>query len=411
MPDRPPAPVRRLPRWSEVRPLLGFQPPAIGTEARLARAATIGDLRNLARRRTPRSVFDYTDGAADDESALTRCRDLYAAAEFSGRVLNDIARIDLTATVLGEQVAMPLVLGPTGFTRMMNHEGETAVAHEARRAGLAYTLSTMGTTPLERVAEVAGPSPHWFQLYLWQDRPASIELIERAKAAGYSSLVVTVDTAVAGNRLRDVRNGLTIPPRLSPKTFLDMAAHPNWWVNVLSTEPLEFASLANWEGTVAEMINKMFDPSVTWDDVAWLRETWPGKLVVKGIQTVADAEQSFRVGADAVLLSHHGGRQIGRARPSLRLLPEVREAVGPDRELAIDGGVMSGADIATALAHGADSVWIGRAYLYGLMAGGHLGVRRALEIFRTELTRTLQLLGVTRVADLRPEHIRLPAQL
>ncbi|OYO03555.1 alpha-hydroxy acid oxidase [Enemella evansiae] len=408
VPDAPPAVRRQLPRWSQLRPLLGFQAPALGTQARLARAATIDDLRDQARRHTPRSVFDYTDGAADDESSLTRSRELYARAEFAGQVLNDIAAVDLSTTILGEQVSMPLVLGPTGFTRMMNHEGETAVAHEARRAQVAYSLSTMGTTPLERVAEVSGPNPHWFQLYLWQDRPASIELIERARESGYSALVVTVDTAVAGNRLRDVRNGLTIPPKLTPKTFLDMATHPGWWGNLLTTEPLEFASLSNWEGTVAEMINKMFDPSVTWDDVAWLRGMWPGKVVLKGIQSAEDAVRAFDLGVDAVLISQHGGRQIGRGRPPLRVLPEVREAVGGEREVFVDGGVMSGADVVAALAHGADSVWVGRAYLYGLMAGGHLGVRRALEIFRSEITRTMQLLGVSRIADLRPEYVRLP---
>ncbi|GAB3700784.1 alpha-hydroxy acid oxidase [Mariniluteicoccus flavus] len=395
---------RQLPRWKELQPLLGFAPPAIGTENRLRRAVTIDDLRAMAKRRTPRSVFDYTDGAADDESSLTRSRDLFASAEFHGEVLHDITGIDLTTTMLGETVPMPLALGPTGYTRMMHHEGETAVAFEANRARLPYALSTMGTTPMEEVAALCPDTPHWFQLYVWNDRDASRELIDRAAASGYGALVVTVDTAVAGNRLRDERNGLTIPPKLTPSTFLDMAAHPYWWANVLTTAPLEFASLDNWEGTVADMINAMFDPTVTWDDVAWLRSIWGGKLVVKGIQTVGDAGRAFDVGADAIVLSNHGGRQIGRGRPPLRLLPQVRAAY-PDAELFIDGGVMGGDDIVTAVALGADAAWIGRAYLYGLMAGGHLGVRRALDILRSEMARTMQLLGVTRVSELSPEHV------
>lgn len=362
----------------------------------------------MARRKSPRSIFDFADGAADDESGLQRCRDLFAAAEFSGTVLHDVAAVDTSTAILGERAALPLVLGPTGFTRMIHHSGELGVVREARRAGLPYTLSTMGTTPLENVADAAGDSPHWFQLYLWRDRSASMELLDRARLAGYTALVVTVDTPVGGNRLRDVYNGLTIPPKLTPSTFLNMAMRPNWWVNVLTTAPLEFASLSSWEGNIKDMINKIFDPSVTWTDVEWLREIWPGKLVLKGVQTVADAERAVAAGADAVLLSNHGGRQLGRARPPLRLLPEVRTALGPDKEIFVDGGVMNGADVATAIAHGANAVWIGRAYLYGLMAGGPHGVRRALEIFQSEFTRTLQLLGARSTAELGPHQVRLP---
>uniref|UniRef100_A0AAU2AC35 Alpha-hydroxy-acid oxidizing protein n=1 Tax=Streptomyces sp. NBC_00093 TaxID=2975649 RepID=A0AAU2AC35_9ACTN len=407
--DRPPRESRQFPTWSAVRPLLGFQRPSIGTRARVERAATIADLRGMAKRRSPRSIFDFTDGAADDESGLRRCRDLFAAAEFSGTVLHDVATVDTSTTVLGERAALPLVLGPTGFTRMIHHGGELAVVREARRAGLPYTLSTMGTTPLETVADAAGDSPHWFQLYLWRDRAASRELLDRARIAGYTALVVTVDTPVGGNRLRDVYNGLTIPPKLTPSTFVNMATRPNWWVNVLTTAPLEFASLSSWEGNIKDMINKMFDPSVTWADIEWIREVWPGKLVLKGVQTVADAERAVEAGVDAVLLSNHGGRQLGRARPPLRLLPEVRAALGRDREIFVDGGVMSGLDIAAAVAQGANAVWIGRAYLYGLMAGGQSGVRRALEIFQSEFTRTLQLLGARSVSELGPHHVRLPA--
>lgn len=399
---------RQLPKWDDLKPLLGFRSPDLnGTRRRLARAATIDDLRDIAKRRTPRSVFDYTDGSAEDESSLRRSRELWESVELKANVLRDISKIDLTTTILGEQSAMPVALAPTGFTRMMHYQGETAVGNEANNAGIPYALSTMGTTSIEDVAELTPDIPRYFQLYVWNDRAASTELIERAKAAGYSALILTVDTAVAGARLRDVRNGLTIPPQLTPKTFADMALHPAWWGNLLTTAPLEFASLKNWEGTVADMINHMFDPTVSFKDVEWLRSIWPGKLVVKGIQSVEDAKESFDVGADGIILSNHGGRQLTRARPPLRLLPEARSALGDGKEIFIDGGIMSGSDVVAAIASGADAAFIGRAYLYGLMAGGYLGVRRALEILRTEMTRTMQLLGVAKVSELGPQHVHV----
>ena len=293
---------RQLPKWDDLKPLLGFRTPDLnGTRRRLARAATIEDLRQIAKRRTPRSVFDYTDGSAEDESSLRRSRELWQSVELKANVLRDISDVDLSTTILGEQSSMPFALAPTGFTRMMNYQGETAVGHEANNAGIPYSLSTMGTTSIEDVARLTPDVPRYFQLYVWNDRDASTELVERAKAAGYSTLILTVDTAVAGARLRDVRNGLTIPPQLSVKTFADMALHPAWWGNLLTTAPLEFASLKSWEGTVADMINHMFDPSVSFKDVEWLRSVWPGKLVVKGIQSAEDAKESFDVGADGAL--------------------------------------------------------------------------------------------------------------
>lgn len=400
---------RQLPKWDDLKPLLGFRGPQLNAHARrLSRASTIEDLRGIAKRRTPRSVFDYTDGSAEDESSLRRSRELWQSAELKAHVLRDISQVDLTTTILGEQSAMPFALAPTGFTRMMNYQGEIAVGHEANNAGIPYSLSTMGTTSIEDVARITPDVPRYFQLYVWNDRAASTELVERARDAGYSTLMLTVDTAVAGARLRDVRNGLTIPPQLSAKTLADMALHPAWWSNLLTTAPLEFASLKSWEGTVADMINHMFDPSVSFKDVEWLRSVWPGKLILKGIQSVEDAKQSFDVGADGIILSNHGGRQLSRARPPLRLLPEVRSSLGDGPEVFIDGGIMSGSDVVTALAAGADAAFIGRAYLYGLMAGGHLGVRRALQILREEIVRTMQLLGVARVSDLGPQHVHIP---
>ncbi len=255
---------RRLPRWSELRPLLRPRPVQLDpTQRRLSRALTIADLRTAAKRRTPRAVFDYTDGAAETETSLRRAREAFERVEFRPRVLRDVTVVDTTTTVLGRPAALPLVFAPTGFTRMMHHQGERAVVRVAEGAGIPYALSTLGTTSIEDVAAAAPAARKWFQLYVWRDRGAGKELVERAQAAGYEALILTVDVPVAGARLRDVRNGLTIPPSLTLRTFLDAAAHPFWWFNLLSTDPLVFASLTSWEGTVAELINQMFDPSLT----------------------------------------------------------------------------------------------------------------------------------------------------
>jgi L-lactate dehydrogenase (cytochrome) len=302
---------------------------------------------------------------------------------------------------------MPLVFGPTGFTRMMHTEGEPAVARVAAEAGIPYALSTMGTTSIEHVAAAAPAARRWFQLYLWRDREAGRDFVARAAEAGYEALVLTVDTPVAGPRLRDVRNGLTIPPSLSLKTFAEGALHPSWWFDLLTTEPLEFASLNRFDGTVAELIAGMFDPSATMADLDFLRSAWDGPLVIKGIQTVADARAVVDAGADAVLVSNHGGRQLDRAPTTLEVLPSIVDAVGDRAEVYVDGGIMSGGDVVAAVALGARAAVVGRAYLYGLMAGGERGVRRAAELFQQEIATTLALLGVSRVADLTRDHVRL----
>jgi L-lactate dehydrogenase (cytochrome) len=400
---------RQLPRWSELKPLLRTNPVTLDpTERRLSRALTIADLRRIAKRRTPRSVFDYTDGAAEAEISLRRARELFAGMELRPAILQDVSDVDTGTEILGRRSEQPFAFAPTGFTRMMNHEGESAVVRVAERAGIPYALSTMGTTSIEDVAAAAPDARKWFQLYVWRDRDAGTDLVKRAAAAGFEALVLTVDVPVAGARLRDVRNGFTIPPALTAKTVLDAATHPAWWANLLTTKPLEFASLSTWDGTVAEMIDAMFDPSMTYDDLSWLRSIWPGPLVVKGIQTVEDARRVVDAGADAIVLSNHGGRQLDRAPTPLRVLPDVVQAVGEKTEVYLDTGIMSGADIVAAMALGADACLVGRAYLYGLMAGGERGVARATEILSTEVRRTLQLLGVRSVAELTPEHVKLP---
>ncbi|CAH0236068.1 alpha-hydroxy acid oxidase [Rhodococcoides fascians] len=399
---------RRLPRWRDVSPLLRFDPPTLDRAARrLRKASTIEDLRLVARRRTPRSVFDYVDGAAEQEISIGRARSAFANIEFKPRVLRDVAEVSTSVTVLGADSALPMVLAPTGFTRMMHHEGELAVAAAAARAGIPYVLSTMGTTGLQDVRALAPESRQWFQLYLWKDRDASESMIERAMAADYEALVLTVDTPVAGARMRDVYNGLTIPPTLTLRTLAGMAVHPSWWLNVLSTEPLEFASMSSFDGTVAELVGKMFDPSAVVEDLAWLRARWPRKLVIKGIQSVDDARMVTDLGADAIVVSNHGGRQLDRAPTPLELLPRIVDAVGDRCEVMIDTGVRTGADLVAARAMGASAAMVGRAYLYGLMAGGEAGVARALDIFRTETVRTLQLLGVADARSLGPEHASL----
>ncbi|MPY85355.1 MAG: alpha-hydroxy-acid oxidizing enzyme [Actinophytocola sp.] len=399
---------RRLPRPAELAQILRPRPFVLNPrERRLSRAHTIADLRAIARKRSPRAVFDYTDGAAELEESLGRARQAFRDVEFRPNVLRGVADVDTGTEILGTRSELPFAFAPTGFTRMMQHEGERAVVRVAEREGIPYTLSTMGTTSIEDVAAAAPAARKWFQLYVWRDRAAGLDLMQRAEESGYDTLMLTVDTPVAGARMRDVRNGLTIPPALTLRTFLDGARHPAWWVNLLTTEPLTFASLSHWGGTVAELINTMFDPTLNYDDLAWVRENWPGKLAVKGIQNPDDARDVAHHGADAVVLSNHGGRQLDRAPTPLELLPATLDSVDGAAEVWLDTGILSGGDIVAAIAMGADACLVGRAYLYGLMAGGEQGVQRAIDILRAEMVRTMQLLGVRTIADLTPNHARL----
>ena len=399
---------RRVPRPSEILPLIGGRDRSLTRrQARLERCASIGDVRALAMRRVPRSVFDYTDGAAGSELTLRRSFEAYSRVEFTPRVLRDVSEVDCSVEMLGQRSSLPFALGPTGFTRMMHHVGEPAVAKVAGDVGIPYALSTLGTTSVEALAEVAPDTRRWFQLYVWRDRVASEALVKRAELAGYDTLILTVDTAVGGIRLRDVRNGLTIPPQLTVGTLAGMAMYPRWWGNLLTTRPLEFASLSSTGGTVGDLLTKVFDPSITGADIAWLRGIWPGKLMLKGVQSLEDAVIAVDLGVDAVILSNHGGRQIDRGNVPLELLPRVVDEVGDRIEVYIDGGITSGADIVAALAFGARGALVGRAYLYGLMAGGEDGVRRVVSILAKEVKTTMQLLGVTSVGELDRSYVRL----
>jgi L-lactate dehydrogenase (cytochrome) len=402
---------RRIPSPKDLAQLLRFRKIIFSPrKRRLARALTIYDLRNIAKRRTPQAPFDYTDGGADTESSLTRARAAYEKLEFQPKILLNVKDVDLSVVMLGKKMSMPLGIAPTGFTRMMQTEGEYAGACSAADAGIPFTLSTMGTRSIEDVAKAAPTGRNWFQLYMWKDRDRSMGLVDRAKIAGFDTLVLTVDVPVAGARLRDVRNGMTIPPSLTSRTILNAIPRPAWWINFLTTDPLKFASLDSWNGTVAELLDSMFDPTVTYEDLKWIREQWKGNLVVKGIQNVDDAVMSIDAGADAIILSNHGGRQLDRAPVPLHLLPEVIKAVGNKAEVHVDTGIMHGADVVAALASGAKFTWIGRAYLYGLMAGGKLGVDRSLEILRAQMTRTMKLLGARTVTELSPDHVRFIAR-
>ena len=391
-----------MPRWAELRDLV----PRTGFGSPVGRASSIEELRDIARRRVPRAVFDYVDGGAEGEISLRRNREAFERVELTPRFLTDVSTVDLTTTILGAVSALPLVLAPTGFTRMMHHIGEPAVARAADRADIPYALSTMGTTSVEDL--VAG-SPHgrkWFQLYLWRDRDASADLIARAAAAGYDSLMLTVDTALGARRLRDIRNGLTIPPSLTVRTLLDGARRPRWWWNLLTTQPLRFAAMDSFDGTVADLANRMFDPSLDLDDLAWLRERWPGHLMVKGIQTVDDAKRVVDRGCDAVVVSNHGARQLDRSLTPLEQVGAISEALRGQAEVYVDGGVMSGTDVIAAVGLGARAALVGRAYLYGLMAGGEAGVDRAIEILRVGMQTTMRLMGVTALDQLE-DRVRL----
>jgi isopentenyl diphosphate isomerase/L-lactate dehydrogenase-like FMN-dependent dehydrogenase len=398
---------RQFPKPSELAPLLQFSLPTLRRKKRrLEKAYTIWDLRDIAKRRTPKGPFDYTDGSAESEVSLERARQAYRDLEFIPSILKDVSTADLTRTALGETFAMPVGIAPTGFTRMMQTQGEIAGARAAEKFGIPFTLSTLGTSTIEDVVAAAPDGRNWFQLYMWKDREGSMALVERAKRAGVKNLMLTVDVPAAGQRIRDYRNGLTIPPRLTAGTVINAIPRPAWWINFLTTPSIEFASMKNWEGTVGELLDYMFDPTMTWEDLKWIRQQWDGTLTVKGIQNLEDAKKAAKLGADAILLSNHGGRQLDRAPVMLHLLADIKKEFKKDYEIHIDTGIMHGADVLAAVALGAQFTYVGRAYLYGLMAGGQDGVERALEIMRTQMIRNMKLLGVNSLDELTPKHVR-----
>jgi L-lactate dehydrogenase (cytochrome) len=403
-----------MPIVDTLRSVLRFRAPDLdATRRRLARAADVSDLRQLARRRLPRGVFDYIDGGAEDESALHRNVDAFRRAEFRPRVLRDVAQVDPATTLLGRPLPLPLVLAPTGFTRIATPGGELDVARAAGRAGLPYTLSTLSTRSIEEVAR-AGDGSKWFQVYVWRDRGLVKEMLSRAAGAGYEAIVLTVDTAVLGRRERDVRRGFTLPPQIGLGTLLDGVLHPGWTWQFVRAEPITFANVVgtgapdgSTAASLADYINSQFDPSLSWHDLDWFRSEWDGPIVLKGVQTVEDAKLAADAGIEAVALSNHGGRQLGAAPAILELVGPVAQAVGDRTEIICDGGVRRGSDIVKAVALGARACMAGRAYLYALGAAGERGVDHVLALLDADVRRTMALVGSRTVADLHPGLVHL----
>ena len=379
---------------------------------RLRTAVTVDDFRRIARRRLPRGVFDYIDGGAEDERTMVANAGSFANLEFLPNVLRDVSRIDTSTTLLGKHIPLPLVLAPTGYSRIAHSQGEVSVARAAARAGLPYSLSTMSTRSIEEVA-AASDGPKWFQVYTWKDRGLVRELVERARAADYEALWLTVDTAVLGRRERDVRNGYAFPPQLGPGTILDGLLHPAWSLDFLTHEPMVFANVshhadhgADARMPMAEHVMKNFDQKLSWDDVEWLQSIWDRPLVLKGIQTVEDARRAVSVGVQGIGLSNHGGRQLDGAPVPIELVEPVAQELQGAAAIICDGGIRRGSDIVKALALGADACSIGRPYLYGLGAAGERGVDQVLRLLQEGVERTMALTGRRSIPEIDRDLVR-----
>ena len=384
--------------------------------SRLDRALNIAELKRIARRRLPPPLFHYINGGADDEGTRFGNHRAFSQVRLVPEYLVDVSSVDASTTVLGQPIEWPVMCSPTGMSRLFHHEGELAVARAARRAGTCYSLSTLGTCSIEEVAAV-NDGPKCFQIYVMRDRAITREFIARCKEAGFTSLALTVDVPVGSNRERELRYGFSLPPKLRPATFLGMASRPAWCFNHLRTRRVNFANMAHLAGqgvdgaALMEYVADQFDPSVTWDDMAWMIEEWGGPFAIKGILSPADAVRAAEAGCSAIMVSNHGGRQLDESITPFDALPGMVEAVGDRCEIILDGGVRRGTDVLKALALGADAVSMGRPYLWGLAAGGEAGVDRALAILRQEVETGLALLGCRRLDEIRPHHVvPAPAQ-
>lgn len=378
----------------------------------LAACNNVDDLRLLAKRRLPAPMFHYIDGGADDEWTLRRNTTAFDDYELLPEYLRDVSRIDTSTRLLGQDVRLPFFLAPTGMSRLFHHEAEPGVARAALASGTFYTLSTLGTTRLEDVAAI-GAGPWMFQIYILKDRELTREFVQRCRAAKYHALCLTVDTMLAGNRERDRVTGMIMPPRFTLSSFASFAAHPRWAFHLLTNPDFQLANVAHRVDVLSkttvsliDYVNGQFDRTVTWDDVAWLVDQWRGPFVIKGLQSPADARRAVEVGATAIMISNHGGRQLDSAPAPVDCIAPIRDAVGDRLELIVDGGIRRGTHVLKALALGANACSVGRAYLYGLGAGGGTGVERAIGFLRAELERSMALLGCRSLAELRPEHVR-----
>jgi L-lactate dehydrogenase (cytochrome) len=400
--------TRKFPSLPYFWSLIDWTIPSLNPyKGQLLRAQTVADLADIAKKRTPEVVFDYVEGGAVDEIAYSRTRAAYSRIEINSRVLRDVSKIDTSEKILGKVVDIPICFAPTGYTRLMHHVGEPAVANVASKKNLIYALSTMGTTSPKELAKAVPDSRRWFQLYIMKNRSDSLAVIKQAKDNGFEALVLTVDTATAGLRYRDNRNGLTVPPKIRINTVFAIARKPIWWLNLFTTGKLEFAAFRGWDKPLSELAGLIFDPATTMKDISWLRSVWDGPIIIKGIQSVADAKVVAKLGVQGIILSNHGGRQFDRGQVPLEILPEVVKAVGNKVEIYIDGGIMSGLDALGAIALGAKAVFIGRAYLYGAMANGEAGIEQVIEIMRREFENGMALSGATNIAEVRKNGARI----
>ncbi len=408
---------RRLPMgmFSTLRSVVRFRTyERDRTLRKLSKAADVGDLRTMAKKRMPAGCFDYIDGAAQDEVTAVNNVSSFKNYFFRPRVLRDVAAISTTTTLLGGQIPFPVMIAPTGFDRIAHSQGELAVARAAQRAGIPYSLSTMGTRSIQEVAEVSD-GRKWFQVYVWRDKPLLKEMLDRAAASGYEGIMITVDTAVLGRRERDVRRGFSLPPKVGLETIIDGIRHPRWTSDFLRAEPIQFANVkgssAVGDGstpvTLSDYINSQFDPALSWSDIEWFRDNWPGMIMIKGVQTVEDAEIAADMKLDGVILSNHGGRQLDYAPSPIDLVAPVADAVGDRTAVICDGGVRRGSDIVKAVAMGADACMIGRAYFYALGAAGERGVDWGLGFLRAGVEHTMAVSGVGSIDDLNRDLIEV----
>ena len=400
--------TRKFPSLPYFWSLIDWSLPSLDPyKGKLLCAQTIDDLAQIAKKRTPKVVFDYVEGGAVDEIAYSRSRNAFTRIEFNSRVMRDVSKIDTSEKILGKVVDIPICFAPTGYTRLMHHVGEPAVANVASKKNLIYALSTMGTTSPEELAAAVPDSRRWFQLYIMKNRSDSLAIIKQAKDNGFEALVLTADTPVPGLRYRDNRNGLTVPPKIRINTVFAIARKPIWWLNLFTTGKLEFAAFRGWDKPLSELGGLIFDPSTTMKEITWLRSVWKGPIIVKGIQSVDDAKAVAKLGIQGIILSNHGGRQFDRGQVPIEILPDVVKAVGNKVEIYIDGGIMSGLDALGAIALGAKAVFIGRAYLYGAMANGEAGVEQVIEIMRREFENGMALSGATNIAEVRKNGARI----